>query len=187
MLRTADFERHKVCATPLQPPAMRGQALAGVACAGGARRSIRAPRARRWPPPGPTPPGHRRPVGVVRPASCGRPPVQSAGRPLPHLVAYGSTNKYRPVNRSEASGSSAKRPTQTVYFFCATATMLTMTPTVKAMDSQRWVCRTHLFQFNGTPLKTSPKRIDSRLLSRLRGPVARFYTDLLGVLCGQCM
>src|SRR5947209_390738 len=28
--------------------------------------------------------------------------------------------------------------------------MLTMTATVKAMDSQRWVCRTHLFQFNGT-------------------------------------
>ena len=25
-----------------------------------------------------------------------------------------------------------------------------MTATVKAMDSQRWVCRTHLFQFNGT-------------------------------------
>ena len=32
MLRTADFERHKVCATPLQPPAVGGQALAGVAC-----------------------------------------------------------------------------------------------------------------------------------------------------------
>src|SRR5439155_16335522 len=96
-----------------------------------------------------TPPGHCRLAGVVRP------PVQSVGRPLPHLVAYGSTNKYRPVNRSEASGSSAKRPTQTVYFFCATATMLTMTPTVKAMDSQRWVCRTHLFQFNGTPRFTT--------------------------------
>jgi hypothetical protein len=25
-----------------------------------------------------------------------------------------------------------------------------MTATVKAMDSQRWACRTHLFQFNGT-------------------------------------
>jgi hypothetical protein len=25
-----------------------------------------------------------------------------------------------------------------------------MTATVKAMDSQRWVCRTHLFQFNVT-------------------------------------
>jgi hypothetical protein len=29
-----------------------------------------------------------------------------------------------------------------LYFFCAMATMLTMTATVKAMDSQRWVCRT---------------------------------------------
>jgi hypothetical protein len=27
------------------------------------------------------------------PSSCGRPPVQSVRRPLPHLVAYGSTNK----------------------------------------------------------------------------------------------
>ena len=28
--------------------------------------------------------------------------------PLRHLVAYGSTNKYRPVNRSKASGSSGE-------------------------------------------------------------------------------
>src|SRR5206468_6311438 len=111
-------------------------------------------------------------------SSCGRPPVQSVRRPLRHLVAYGSTNKYRPVKRSEASGSSAKRPTQTVYFFCATATMLTMTPTVKAMDSQRWVCRTHLFQFKGT---------SSRLLTRLRRPVGRFNTELLCVLGVQSL
>jgi hypothetical protein len=71
-----------------------------------------------------------------RPSSCGRPPVQTARRPLLHLAAYGSTNKYRPVTKSKASGN--------------TATMLTMTATVKAMDSQRWVCRTHLFQFNVT-------------------------------------
>ena len=77
-------------------------------------------------------------------------PLQAVRRPLPHLVAYGSTNKYRPVNRSKASGSSAKRPTQPLYFPRATATPLTMTPTVKAMDSQRWVCRNHLFQFNGS-------------------------------------
>ncbi len=31
-------------------------------------------------------------------------PVQSVGRPLPHLVAHGSTNKYRPVSSSKASG-----------------------------------------------------------------------------------
>src|SRR5438132_101347 len=64
--------------------------------------------------------------------ACGRPPVQSVGRPLPNLVAYGSTNKYRPVNSCKMSGTSARRPTQVVYLFCATATMLTMTPTVKA-------------------------------------------------------
>jgi len=87
--------------------------------------------------------------------SCGRPPVQSARRPLPHLAAYGSTNKYRPVNRSKASGNPVKRPTLEVYFPCTTATMLTMTATVKAMDSQRWVCRTHLFQFNDRVLRSS--------------------------------
>src|SRR5262249_8059325 len=65
-------------------------------------------------------------------------------------VAYGSTNKYRPVNRSKASGNTAKRPTLEVYFPCPTAMMLTMTATVKAMHTQRWVCPTHLFQFNGT-------------------------------------
>ena len=27
--------------------------------------------------------------------------------------------------------------------------MLAMTATVKAMETQRWVCRIHLFQFNG--------------------------------------
>ena len=90
-------------------------------------------------------------------SSCGRPPVQSVRGPLRHLVAYGSTNKYRPVTSCKISGSSAKRPTQTVYFFCATATMLTMTATVKTMDSQRWVCRTHLFQFNGTSSEGEPE------------------------------
>src|SRR5229473_3303096 len=82
--------------------------------------------------------------------SCGWPPVQSVLRPLRHLVAYGSTNKYRPVKNCKASGATAKRPTELVYFFCAMATMLIMTAAVKAMDSQRWVCRTHLFQFIGT-------------------------------------
>jgi hypothetical protein len=43
---------------------------------------------------------------VVRSAA-----LQSVRRPLPHLAAYGSTNKYRPVNRSKASGNTAKRPT----------------------------------------------------------------------------
>src|SRR5438552_10823330 len=56
--------------------------------------------------------------------------------------------------------------------------MLTMTATVKAMDSQRWVCRTHLFQFNDIVAIL----LDSRLLSRLRRPVGRFNTELLGVL-----
>src|SRR2546425_838796 len=107
-----------------------------------------------------------------------RPPVQSVRRPLPHLVAYGSTNKYRPVNRSKASGNTANRPTLEVYFPCTTATMLTMTATVKAMHSQRWVCRTHLFQFNDIVAIL----LDSRLLSRLRRQVGRFNTELLGVL-----
>jgi hypothetical protein len=60
--------------------------------------------------------------------------VQPVRRPLRHLVAYGSTNKYRPVNRSKASGSSAIETPQAVYFPRPTATVLTTTPTVKAMD-----------------------------------------------------
>ena len=71
-------------------------------------------------------------------------------RPLPHFVAYGSTNKYRPVKNCKASTNTAKRPILELYLPRATATPLTMTATVKAMDSQRWVCRTHLFQFNVT-------------------------------------
>ena len=39
----------------------------------------------------------------------------------------------------------------------STTTLLTMTVTVKAMDSQRWVCRTHLFQFNGTSSEDEPE------------------------------
>src|ERR1700737_4175332 len=35
--------------------------------------------------------------------------------------------------------------------------MLTMTATVKAMDSQRSVCRTHLFQFNVTSSEDEPE------------------------------
>jgi hypothetical protein len=73
--------------------------------------------------------------------SCGRPPVQSVGRPLRHLVAYGSTNKYRPVNRSMASGSSAKRYTQTAGSSCPKATMLTMTATVRQWTASGGFCR----------------------------------------------
>ena len=86
----------------------------------------------------------------------GPPPVQPLRRPLRHLVAYGSTNKYKPVNRRNASGNTAKRPSGFVYFFCAMATTLTMTATVKAIDSQRWVWRTHLFQFNSTSFQDVP-------------------------------
>src|SRR4051794_5006801 len=37
------------------------------------------------------------------------------------------------------------------------ATKLAMTATVKAIDSQRWICRTHVFQFNGTSSEDEPK------------------------------
>jgi len=58
-------------------------------------------------------------------------------RPLRHLITYGSANKYRPVKKRKASGSTAKRPSEFVYFFCRMATILTRTAAVKAMDSQR--------------------------------------------------
>jgi hypothetical protein len=72
-------------------------------------------------------------------------------------MAYGRTNKYKPVKKSKASGATAKRPTEVLYFFCAMATLLMMTAAVKAMDSQRWVCRIHLFQFNGTSSEVEPE------------------------------
>ena len=74
--------------------------------------------------------------------------VQSA-RPLRHLVTYGSTNKYIPVKNIKASAATAKRPIQLVYLCLNTATPLKMTTSVKATDSQRCSCRTHLLQFNG--------------------------------------
>src|SRR5262245_5865079 len=84
-----------------------------------------------------------------RVSTAGEEPVR---RPLRHLVAYGSTNRYRPVNRSKASGSSGEWVTQGggIPPPRARATKLAMTVTVKAMDTQRWICRIHLFQFNGT-------------------------------------
>jgi len=136
--------------------------------AGGARRSTRASEHagdRR-----PAPPGQRRAAG---------PPIQPVLRPLRHLVAYGRTNKYQPVTNCNMSGTSAKRPTQTVYFFCATATKLTITPTVKAMDSQRWVCRTHLFQFNGTSSDDGPQA-DRAHLQALRNRLRRERPARLG-------
>jgi len=64
-------------------------------------------------------------------------------------VTYGKTNKYIPVKNIKASVATAKRPIQLVYLCLNTATPLKMTTSVKAMDSQRCTCRTHLLQFNG--------------------------------------
>jgi hypothetical protein len=41
--------------------------------------------------------GGRPQTQASEPSSCGQSPVQSVRRPLRHLAAYGSTNKYRPV------------------------------------------------------------------------------------------
>ena len=65
-------------------------------------------------------------------------PFYVSARELRHFAAYGSANRYRPVKNCNASGNTAKRPSEAVYFFCATATPLTMTATVKAIDTQRW-------------------------------------------------
>jgi hypothetical protein len=53
-------------------------------------------------------------------------PVQPVRRLLLHLVAYGSTNKYRPVSRSKASENTAKRPTLEVYWGSAIRTLPTL-------------------------------------------------------------
>jgi hypothetical protein len=58
---------------------------------------------------------------------------------------------YRPVNRSKNSGGSGDPNPM--------ATKLAMTVSVKAMDSQRWICRIHVFQFNETSSEDEPKLI----------------------------
>ena len=95
-------------------------------------------------------------------------PVQSVLRTLRHLVAYGSTNKYRPVISCKASGATAKRPRLEEYFPCTTATLLTMTATVKITDSHRCVCRIHLFQFNVTSSEDDPEARVAETLSSCR-------------------
>jgi hypothetical protein len=92
-------------------------------------------------------------------------------------------NKHRPVKSWKASGNTANRPTEVVYFFCAMATMLTMAATVKAMDSQRWVCRIHLFEFNGTSSEDEPEADRAHLQALLW----RFNAKLFCVLGGQSL
>jgi hypothetical protein len=43
--------------------------------------------------------------------------------------------------------ATADRPSLLLYLPCTTVMPLIMTATVKTMDSQRWDCRIHLFQF----------------------------------------
>jgi hypothetical protein len=85
------------------------------------------------------------------PSSCGRPPLHSVRRPLLHLVAYSSTNKYEQVQTGEQEEGEREHRQEAhpeVYFPCTTATMLMMTATVKAMDGQRLGLPNPLVQFN---------------------------------------
>jgi hypothetical protein len=95
-------------------------------------------------------------------------------------VTYGSTNIYRPVNRSNASGNSGEKVIQAGGCPCPKprATKLAMTVIVKTMDTQRWVCRTELFQFNGTSCHK-----ERRLVRHDNdGPRRRIVTDVHGRL-----
>jgi hypothetical protein len=68
-------------------------------------------------------------------------------------VAYGNTNKYRPVSRSRASGNKGEYVMKAggiVPPDRARAMKLAMTVTVNTMANQRWICRIQLF--NGTSL-----------------------------------
>jgi hypothetical protein len=60
-------------------------------------------------------------------------------RPLRHLRAYGSTNKYRPLKRAKRAAAEASTVTQGggIPPPCARAMKLAMTVIVKAMDTQR--------------------------------------------------
>src|SRR3954470_3503649 len=74
------------------------------------------------------------------------------------------------------SGNSASRPTQTACFSCIMAIMLTTTATVKAMDSQRWICRIRIFQFNETSFCNGARR---QLLVRQRHQLFQLGEKLL--------
>lgn len=76
------------------------------------------------------------------------PALHSVSCRLRHFAAYGRANKYRPVKNCRASTNTAERPSLFVYLFWVTATPLTITTIVKAIDSQRCVSRIHLFKFN---------------------------------------
>src|SRR5881394_1375642 len=58
--------------------------------------------------------------------------------------------------------------------------MLTMTATVKAMDTQRWVCRIQMCRLNGTSFDDDPKRIgpetDREWQHAFRSPLAETAT-----------
>ena len=73
---------------------------------------------------------------------------------------------YRPVNRSKASGGSGEYVTHGggIPPPCARAMKLAMTVTVKAMATQRCVCRIHLFQFNGTSSEDAVRSGSGKLL-----------------------
>src|SRR5258705_13083426 len=87
---------------------------------------------------------------------------------------------YRPVSSKRTSGNSARRPTQTACFSCTTATTLTMTATVKAMDSQRCIWRTEIFQFNETSFDFETSRSATRQTSvRPRQELLKLRKELL--------
>ena len=104
------------------------------------------------------PPCHSR-VGGAPSRRCGRPPVQSVRRAAAPL---GGIRQHEQVQTGEQEqGEREQRrvghPGRRHPTPCAKATKLAMTVTVKAMDSQRWICRTHLFQSNGTSSEDEPE------------------------------
>jgi hypothetical protein len=78
------------------------------------------------------------------------------------LVVYGSTNRYKPVSRREDEREHHQEAQPIGILLCATAT--TMTAAVKAMDSQRWIYRTHLFQFKRTSFEDEPEADRARTI-----------------------
>src|SRR4051812_33451698 len=73
------------------------------------------------------------------------------------------------------SGNSASRPSQTACVPNVMATMLMITATVKAIDSQRWTCRINLFQFMRYSLQQSAAAASVRAGQNL----VQFFEELL--------
>lgn len=65
---------------------------------------------------------------------------------------------------------------------CAKAMKVTMTVTAKVMATQRWICRTHLFQFNGTSSEDEQTQAPATCAGSFTVPTVQVMAAIAGRL-----